>query len=52
MTCVMCSSTTAIVYWTIVFSLGRVRLERTVCNACELEYRRGRRGHLTAKDGY
>lgn len=40
MTCCMCSTTTAIIYWTIVIPL--LKLERQVCNRCEVEYRRAR----------
>lgn len=43
MTCVMCGHERAVM-WTIEVRITAKRVdERAVCNACELEYRKGRK---------
>ena len=42
-TCSLCSTTSAAIYWTVVFVFGRVTKETVWCNACELEYRMRRK---------
>ena len=42
MTCCMCGTTGAVVFWTITLPLRRDGMTRTVCNACEIKHRRER----------